>query len=619
MQFLKRKYKAALRLGGARFRIGLGFSVLALVLFGMVGYVSSQDARQQSERETAMALQQLADRLAQRLDSDMAARYRDVGQLASLSGLMGLDMAPDKWRQMIDRLQASNQHYSWIGVADVNGRVIAATSGLLEQADVQDRPWFTKGIQETSVTDVHDAKLLASLLPASATGEPLRFVDVSAPIQIRGQTVGVIGAHLSWAWAEEQRREALADDSGKRGIDIVLLSKDGNIELGAQQPALADDSATGLTALLKAASVLSWTDGQRYLTAASASRPLADYPGMGWVVVVRQPEATAMLAATALERRLLWFSGMGVIAFGVLGWMLADRLTRPLRQVAEQAHAMMKPGKCIKVHDEVDQLAASLATLLVELDERERKLTAMNEELETRVADRTASLRMANEDLRSFSRSISHDIQGPLGSMVVLLRHTVSSRAAELTAATERIMTMVANECDRLRELSAEMLALAMVEQRDIVQQPIDHGKLVREVMEQLRQTGGAGFPAIAMGGLPTVQGDPILLRQVWTNLLANAVKFTGKVDDPRIEVSAYEQGEEVHFVVADNGAGFDEAQRERLFGVFQRLHDTTQFPGTGVGLSIVRRVVQRHGGRVWAESPPGQGARFYFALPNGK
>jgi signal transduction histidine kinase len=135
-------------------------------------------------------------------------------------------------------------------------------------------------------------------------------------------------------------------------------------------------------------------------------------------------------------------------------------------------------------------------------------------------------------------------------------------------------------------------------------------------VVAQLSMGASNAFPAIGIGPLPTLPGDAVMLRQVWSNLLSNAVKFTSKVPAPRIEVSAEARDGEVVFTVADNGAGFDEAQSDRLFGVFQRLHRASQFPGTGVGLSIVRRVVLRHGGRVWAQSPPGQGARFHFSLP---
>lgn len=374
--------------------------------------------------------------------------------------------------------------------------------------------------------------------------------------------------------------------------------------------------AGALGALIGHAGFTNWSDGRRYLTAASASKPIADYPGMGWLVVVRQSEAQAMADATALGHRLWWLSLLGSAMFGIVGWLLADRLTRPLRLVAAQARSMMPPEAGPPPHDEVEQLARSLATLLADLHQREQSLTALNERLEQRVLERTASLKQANEDLRSFSRSVSHDIQGPLGSMAELLRHTMAASRSQLPPQVAKAVDLVIQECDRLRQLSAELLTLAMVDQREVVHEPVDHAAMVQDVLQQLRVSAGNRFPEVTVTSLPVLPGDPLMLRQVWCNLLSNAVKFSSKVSAPHIAVSAEAQDDEVVFTVADNGAGFDEAHAPKLFGVFQRLHGHAQFPGTGVGLSIVRRVVNRHGGRVWARSPPGQGARFHFTLP---
>lgn len=613
-----RPWRARQTMGSARWRIAMAFSLLAIALFGVVGLLSARDARHQSERDTMLALQQLADRLAQRLDADMAARFRDIVQLTELHEALDLDPDPSRWRTVLERLQQSSHHHSWIGVTDVQGTVVAATGGLLESVNVAQRPWFQRGIQRPSVLDVHDAKLLASLLPRTAPGEPLRFVDVTAPLRVQGQTVGVVGAHLSWDWAEQRRREAMAGEVAQRGIEILLVSRGGDIELGPRTPALEPASPDLVASLMHSARILRWSDGRSYLSAASASKPSAEYPGMGWVVVVRQPEAQAMAAAIALQRRLVWLSVLGAGLFGALGWLLADRLTRPLRRVAAQAQAMLPDGGATMPHDEVDRLAHTLAKLLSDLKSREEALTALNEALESRVEERTASLRQANEDLQAFSRSLSHDIQAPLGTMAQLLRQTLPGGPGDadaLPSHAARIVNVVAQECERLRELSADLLTLAVVDQRELALAPVDHGALAREVVAQL-QLGAAAFPHVDIEPLPTLPGDAVLLRQVWVNLLANAVKFSAKVAHPRIEVHAATEGTEVVFTIADNGAGFDEAQRERLFSVFQRLHAASQFPGTGVGLSIVRRVVQRHGGRVWAESPGGQGARFHFALP---
>lgn len=603
--------------GGARMRIGLAFSALAIVVFGSVGYFSVRDAREQSERVTALALQQLADRLALRLDADMAARFREVAQTARLFELLDIQPSPVRWRQILEDLQRASHHYSWIGVTDLSGTVVASTQGLLEAVDVHKRPWFAKGLKAPSVLDVHEAKLLASLLPTSNSGEPLRFVDVAAPVKAHGQVVGVIAAHLSWAWAEEQRRQALAGDAADRDIDILIVAPDGKIELGPHHPALPMAAGERLQTLLPTAGMLTWSDAQRYLSAASASKPLNSYPGMGWWVVVRQPESTALADTHAMERRLMWLSALGALLFGVLGWLLAHRLTRPLRAVAAQARTLMTNHPGPVLYDEVDQLARSLTSLLADLKQRETDLRTLNEQLELRVQERTAALRLANEDLQGFSRSVSHDFQGPLGSMALLLRRALQRDLNSMDGGTARTLEMVAQECDRLRQLSAELLALAMVEQQALRPQAVDHTALVNEVIAQLRASHNqARFPEVDIGPLPTLPGDPVLLRQVWANLLSNAVKFSGKAEHPRIEVRASREGRGYDFCVADNGVGFDPSQAGRLFGVFQRLHAASQFPGTGVGLSIVRRVAERHGGRAWAESTPGKGACFHVHLP---
>lgn len=607
-------WRDAPRMWSARVRIGVAFSALAIVLFGAVGHLSATDARRQSERDSAQALQQFADQLAQRLDADMAARHRDIDQLVRLHELLELNPDLDRWRLVLERLKQSNPHYSWIGLASPDGKVLAATQGILEGANVAQRPWFGKGRQHTNLTDVHEAKLLAKLLP-NTQGEPLRFVDVSAPLRQRGQTVGVIGAHLSWAWAEQRRKEAMSDNRHRRGIEIVLIDRKGLIELGPRSPALQPASPDLVQSLLTSPQTLPWSDGQRYMSAASASKPSSDYPGMGWVVVVRQPEEQALAQAQALARRLMWLSALGVALFGALGWVLADRLTRPLRQVAAQAQAMLPQGQDVSPHDEVHQLASTLASLLSDLKKREDALSSLNEALESRVQARTESLRLANEDLRAFSRSVSHDIQGPLGAMAQLLRQALQRDQACLPEQAATVMQVVAQECERLKQLSAELLTLAMVEQRELATTPVDHGTLVQAVIQQMQGPQGCE-PSVQVGPLPTLPGDPVMLRQVWANLLSNAAKFSAKCASPHIEVSAQVTPHEVVFTVADNGVGFDEAHRDRLFGVFQRLHSPSQFPGTGVGLSIVRRVVERHGGRVWADSPPGQGARFHFCLP---
>lgn len=638
----------ARRLGGARSRIALGFSLLAALLFGAICLLSAQQARRESERQTMAALQQWADRLAQQLDADMAARQREVAQLVATPQALGTPLTAAQWRSFLDGLKGTLAHYSWIGVATADGRVLAATGGLLEGADVRQRPWFREGLLRPVVHDVHEAVLLAKLLPRAADAEPPRFVDVAAPMAAPvaagvtagvsaaapgGRAGGVLGAHLSWAWAAERRQQALALLPPQQGVEIVLVDRRGHVQLGPAQPRLG--LAEGWQGVAR---TLRWTDGRDYLSAGSPSRAAGPYPGMGWTVVVRQPTATAFAAADALERRLLAAGVAGVLAFGLLGWWLAGRLTAPLREVAEQARAMGHEaglpamgstalpgigGAALPVASEVDELADALGRLLAQLRLREQSLAALNTELEQRVQDRTAQLQQANEDLRAFSRSLSHDIRGPLGSMAMLLGNLLRSEGPEMPERTHRVVGVVAQECERLRSMADALLGLSMVEQSTLRPAQVDTARLVDQALQEVRaaqaaQAAQADHPAtvVVVSPLPAVEGDAALLRQAWVNLLGNALKFSAKAEQPRVEVSAVASEAEVVFTVADNGVGFDPSQADRLFGVFERLHSRQAFAGSGVGLSIVRRVAHRHGGRVWAESVAGGGARFHLALP---
>jgi signal transduction histidine kinase len=606
-----------IRRAGSRTKVGASFFGLALLLFGATAMVSGWVARAEAERASGAMLAQLASAVGARLDADVAERLREIRRLAELESTLGVELDRARWRVTLGQLQRAIPHYSWIGVADEQGRVEAATQGMLEGQNVGQRPWFQQGQREPAVLDVHDAKLLAPKLPLALNGEPPRFIDVAAPLYRRGTRVGVLGAHLNWDWAELRRREALTSLDPALKLEIVLVDRQSRIDLGPEQPAL-DGGRLPAQNLTRHAVVHTWTDGHDYLTAAQASQAAADYPGMGWTVVVRQPVAVAFEAANRLQRQLWVFSAFGAAAFGALGWWLAGVLTAPLRDVARRAQVQAPaPAARSGSHDEVQQVAESLGALIDGLRARERELREFNEHLEEQVQQRTQALQRANDDLRSFASSVSHDLRGPLGQIAALLRISLEQHGAEWPQAGRNNVEVVAAECERLRHLCEDMLALAQVQQRELQREPVNTNQLVDEVLAELRGQGaGATAQVVVAAPLPPVHADPVLLRQVWTNLVSNAFKYSSKVPQPRVAISAQPAGDEQVFTVADNGAGFDAAQAGRLFGAFQRLHRAQDFPGVGVGLSIVKRVVERHGGRVWAESSPGDGARFHFTLP---
>jgi PAS domain S-box-containing protein len=218
-----------------------------------------------------------------------------------------------------------------------------------------------------------------------------------------------------------------------------------------------------------------------------------------------------------------------------------------------------------------------------------------------------------NKELESFSYSVSHDLRAPLRAIDGYAQMLEEDYAARLDAEAQRLLGVVRGNARRMGQLIDDLLAFSRLGRQEPALQRVDMTRLAREVADELR---GARPVAIEVRGLPPANADPALLRQVWMNLIGNAIKYSSKKPDARVVVAAREEAHENIYSVTDNGAGFDMRYAEKLFGVFQRLHRPEEFEGTGVGLAIVQRVVTRHGGRVWAEGKTGEGASFHFSLP---
>lgn len=258
------------------------------------------------------------------------------------------------------------------------------------------------------------------------------------------------------------------------------------------------------------------------------------------------------------------------------------------------------------IHDEAGSYVMS-RTVVFDISERKR--------IENRVRTLNAQLEAANKELGAFSYSVSHDLRSPLRAIDGYARMLEEDYATRLDDEGRRLLGVVRGEAARMGQLVDDLLAFSRSGRQSMQAARLDMGGLVQEVLGEL----GARHPAaqVSVAALPAATGDRALLRQVWVNLVGNALKYSAKAAAPRVEIGGRANGAEIEYWVKDNGAGFDPRYADKLFGVFQRLHGAEEFPGTGVGLAIVQRVVARHGGRVGAEGRPGEGARFSFTLPS--
>ena len=251
---------------------------------------------------------------------------------------------------------------------------------------------------------------------------------------------------------------------------------------------------------------------------------------------------------------------------------------------------------------------------IVERKRAEQEVHLLNEALEQRVAERTAELATSNQELEAFAYTVSHDLRAPLRAIDGFSRIVANEYAAEIDKDGRRYLRLVSENVERMSQLIDDLLAFSRLSQQALQIQHVDVTALVESVIEDLAPERRGRQVEITHDDLPPCQADPGLLRQVLANLLSNAQKFTKERKTAHIHIGC-QQGEQTVYYVRDNGVGFDMQYADKLFGVFERLHHDTTYEGTGVGLAIVQRIIQRHGGRIWAESAPEKGATFFIAL----
>jgi signal transduction histidine kinase len=245
-----------------------------------------------------------------------------------------------------------------------------------------------------------------------------------------------------------------------------------------------------------------------------------------------------------------------------------------------------------------------------------RQLRLRNAELEQRVRERTAELEAANKELESFSYSVSHDLRAPLRHIDGFSQMILDRHGEQMPPDALRLLKQVTAGARRMGHLIDDLLAFSRLGRQPLTVRPVSVDAIVRETLEELSKEQAGRTVDVRIGPLPECAGDKGLLKQVYANLLGNAFKFTRKREVAVIEVGFAGDRLTGAYFVKDNGAGFNPRYVDRLFGVFQRLHSASEFEGTGVGLSIVQRIVQRHGGRIWAEGDVDKGAAFHFTLP---
>jgi signal transduction histidine kinase len=331
----------------------------------------------------------------------------------------------------------------------------------------------------------------------------------------------------------------------------------------------------------------------------------------------REHQEVVLIQRRADHLVLVALAALTLLSVTLLTW-LSRRLLRGLDRLGAGMHRVAGGDLAHEVTGERDDELGRLAAAFNGMTGRLRASQALVEERTAALKRRGAELVAANADLEAFSYSVSHDLRAPLRAIdgfAAILREDYAPR---LDTEGVRLLGVVSDNARRMGQLIDDILAFSRAGRQTLRLVRLDMKALVLEVWQGLEPQRAGRAVELRLAELPPAWGDPGAVRQVWQNLLGNALKFSRSRDPALIEITGRQEADATHYCASDNGVGFDPAYSGKLFGLFQRLHGMDEFEGTGVGLAIVKRYIEKHGGLVAGEGHPGTGACFRFSLPGG-
>lgn len=553
-----------------------------------------------------------ASDVAEKLDRLLFERYGDIQVMARAAAAQGRD--PAATTAHLNEIREIYYYYQWIGMADARGRIVASTDPGSIGQDAGATAWFQAArAGSTGLTAGGTAVHIEDARPSPETRGDLAVAFTAPVIGADGTFLGAVTSRVALAALEDvigQTVIALLAQHGTAGrVEYQLLRADGDliadsllreegrgnlIEMGARSAVLA---ASGPPGFIEDVHVRRQA---QVLTGYARAKGFEGFPGFGWLVLVRMDKADLLAPITGLLRQLAWIGAFGVLPLlGLLLWTIG-RLQREWLAVVRERDRAVVAEKA--------------------LEERERRLRASLEE-EGRVTaalERTnASLRAVTQELEEMTSIIAHDLKAPMVTVQGYAGRLEALYGDKLDEKAQRYLATILDVSRTLGQMVDGLLEVAHIHRRAIRPRSTE----VRAVVEQVRAGLGEQFSAadatlrVELGpAVPPVWADPVALYEVLENLLANALKFAAPDRPLAIEVGGELRDTQVVLWVRDNGVGIPADKRDAVFQIFRKLDRKT--PGIGVGLAAVRKLVQLHGGTVWIDSAPGQGAVVFVALP---
>lgn len=598
-----------MRLTRLEWRLPAAIAALLLLVSGALAALAYAESRRMAVESARVRLQHVVALLTGNLETNASNIRRSSTELGSdkrvLAVLNGTAEPEPLRASLAANLQPNSQTYG-VEVWGSSGQQLLAATG--SHAPEVDPEW--NGFPAWATPD----EVTISPIVAARRGGAYA---IASPVREDGKTIGYVVT---------RRRVGSASDASK--IVAELIGHESRVLVGQPDTVWVDmfgQQAGPYSPVAPNQDGVYWTNehGARWLGATDR------IDGTGWHIRVEFPDRIVFAHTKDLLRNTI-IVALAVTAIGAVGgWFMSRRLIGPLRALTQAAATVADAGTPARVpvlrDDEIGELATAFNTMATRVVEG-------RQHLEARVAERTNELARAleqveddakklarsNRELEAFSYTISHDLRAPLRSIDGFSEALLTDHAESLDETARGYLNRVRRAARRMGQLIDDLLELSRVSRVELVDSPVALEAQAARLVRDLREREPHRDVDVVINVPNAAHGDARLLALVLQNLFENAWKFTATRSRARIEFGVFGDGPPVTYYVRDNGVGFDMAYAGKLFGIFQRLHSVDEFPGTGVGLAIVQRIVERHGGRIWADARPDEGATFFFTLGAG-
>ncbi len=386
------------------------------------------------------------------------------------------------------------------------------------------------------------------------------------------------------------------------GVTLYVGNVDGSLWTDMNKPVLSELPQPGSGAATKEYS----RDGGKYFAS------IASVNSTKWAVMTEQSESKVTAAASKFLKSAISTGLIIIIVGSFITWLISRSITRPLKKLTSAAAAIAGGDYNEKVavysRDETGQLARSFNIMAEEVRHSQQNL-------EQKVQQRTSQLEESNNELEAFSYSVSHDLRAPLRAISGYAMILKEDHSKTFDPEANRVLNNIISNASMMGRLIDDLISFSKVNKRETLYHQVDMKIMAEICFRELKQQEKSNC-RLEIEDLPSCYGDGSLLKQVWLNLIGNAIKYSSKKPDPVVNISYTREENKIIYIIRDNGAGFDMKYAHKLFGVFQRLHKYDEYPGTGIGLALVKRILNKQGGEIWAEAELDKGAVFSFSMP---